>query len=220
MIDSSDSVDDAAEGRVGAYPWAVTLILSACYLVAMWDRVVIVLVIDPIKSDLGLTDFEISLALGMAFAVLCAPLGLLLGRLADSASRRNILAIGMLIWGLATVACALARNFWQLLFARVAVGAGEGSLAPCSYSIIADYFPAKGLARPVSLVFMGVTLGPGLGLMFGGELIGIAERIGRVEVPLYGELARWQLVLIGSALPGVLLAATVWMFVREPARWF
>lgn len=220
MIHPTESAGDAAEKGVGVYPWAVTLILSACYLVATWDRVVIVLVIDPIKADLGLTDVEISLALGMAFAILCAPLGLLLGRLADSASRRNVLATGMMIWGLATVACGLARNFWQLLFARVAVGTGEGALAPCSYSIIADYFPAKGLARPVSLVFMGAILGPGLGLVFGAELVGIADRVGPMEVPFYGELARWQLVLIGSALPGLLLAAIVWMFVREPVRKF
>lgn len=220
MIAPADRAQVLAESRVGTYPWVVTLILSACYLVATWDRVVIVLVIDPIKSDLGLSDVEISLALGMAFAVLCAPLGLLLGRLADTVSRRNVLALGMMVWGLATVACGLARSFWQLLFARVAVGTGEGSLAPCSYSMIADYFPARGLARPVSLVFMGATLGPGLGLMFGGELIGLTQRIGRVELPLYGALAGWQMVLIGSAVPGLLLAAIVWLFVREPERKF
>jgi MFS family permease len=218
MTPSTDPMRDASEGRAGAYPWIVTLILSACYLVATWDRVVIVLVLDPIKADLGLSDVEISLALGMAFAILCAPLGLLLGRLADSASRRNVLALGMLTWGLATVACGLARNFWHLLFARVGVGSGEGTLAPCAYSMVADYFPAKGLARPVSVVFMGAILGPGLGLVFGGELIDLVEHVDRIELPFHGELARWQLVLIGSALPGLLLAAIVWMFVREPAR--
>src|SRR5581483_8659149 len=98
------------------------------------------LMVTPIERDLGISDTQMSLLMGFSFAIFYTIFGIPLGRLADSRSRRSIIALGIAAWRLMTAGCGFARNFWQLALLRMGVGVGEASLSPAAYSMIADSF--------------------------------------------------------------------------------
>lgn len=199
------------------YAWYVVAILTLAYTLSFIDRQIISLLVGPIKEDMGLTDFEISLLQGLAFASFYTVLGLPIGRLVDSKSRRNIIAAGIFLWSVMTVTCGLAKSYGQLFLARVGVGVGEATLSPSAYSMIADYFPKEKLSRALSFYFMGVYLGTGLAFILGGFVIQLVAGAGSLIVPLLGEIKAWQLTFIVVGLPG-LLFALVMFTVREPKR--
>ena len=114
-------------------------------------------------------------------------------RLADRKRRTYIIAGGIFVWSLMTAACGLARNFWQLLLARVGVGVGEAALSPPAYSLIADYFPPNKLGRPLGLYSAGVFVGTALAFILGGALIQYFMNSPPVALPLVGELKPWQM---------------------------
>ncbi|WP_116366931.1 spinster family MFS transporter [Parahaliea mediterranea] len=199
------------------YAWYVTGLLMLLYMFSFVDRTIIVLLIEPIKRDLQLSDTEISLLYGFAFAVFYTFLGMPIARLADAKSRRSIIAIGVLIWSLMTCLCGVAKSFSALFLARMGVGVGEAALSPAAYSMIADYFPREMRARAMSVYTLGVFLGGGVALILGGMVIEWIDTLGSVVLPLVGELYSWQLAFIVVGLPGVvffLLMCTV----REPVR--
>ena len=113
-----------------------------------------------------------------------------IARLSDRYSRRTIIAIGIFLWSLATAACGLARNFWQLFLARIGVGVGEATLTPAAYSMIADYFPKAILGRAIGLYAVGVYLGAGLALVLGGAAIRAISAAGPVDLPVFGTHSR------------------------------
>ena len=151
-----------------AYGWYVVAILCLCNMVAFVDRQIINLLVEDIKADLAITDTEISLLQGLAFAVFYAVTAVPLGRLADTANRRWIISTGILIWTVAAASCGLARSFWQLFIARMFVGVGEATLTPSGFSMLADLFNPKRVSLPIS-VFTGSTfVGSGIALLAGG----------------------------------------------------
>jgi MFS family permease len=200
-----------------AYAWYVVGVLTLAYMVSFLDRQVMALLIDPIRGDLGLTDTQISLLLGLAFSIFYTLLGIPIGRLADRASRRGIIAVGITIWCLMTAACGLARNFWQLFLARVGVGVGEAALNPSALSMISDYFPRETRGRAISVYNMGVSLGAGIAYIVGGWIIGLVKSAPPVVLPVFGELFAWQTVFLVVGLPGLLIAMLM-ATVREPSR--
>ena len=103
--------------------------------------------VEPIKHDLGLTDTQMSLLMGLAFGIFYTLMGVPLGRLADRISRRALIATGVGVWCLMTASCGLARNFGQLFVARIGVGVGEAALTPAALSMISDYLPARKARR-------------------------------------------------------------------------
>ncbi|RYY45803.1 MAG: MFS transporter, partial [Sphingomonadales bacterium] len=121
--------------------WWTVAVLFAAYMVSFVDRVVIGLLVEPIKADLNLTDTDFALLQGMAFAILYTVLGLPFGWLADRYPRRWLITFGSAVWCTATAACGLASSFSHLLLARIGVGAGEAALPPSAVSLIADSFP-------------------------------------------------------------------------------
>jgi MFS family permease len=125
-----------------AYGWLTVGLLTIAYVFSFVDRYVLGLLIEPIKADLGLTDTQIGLLLGPAFAIFYATMGLPLGWLADKKNRVRIVAIGIAVWSIATAASGLARNFTHLFIARMSIGVGEATLSPCAMSIISDSFPS------------------------------------------------------------------------------
>jgi MFS family permease len=149
----------------------------------------------------------------MLYAFAALPIGWLV----DRWLRRWIIFIGMVCWSLATVACGLAGNFWQLVVARVGVGAGECTLAPTSYSVLADTFPKERLALATATSILGSSFGQGLGMVLGGFLVAALTAAGPQTVPLLGKLQPWQLVFISVGLPGVFLSFLIFSF-KEPAR--
>jgi MFS family permease len=199
------------------YAWYTTGVLMIAYTLSYIDRQILSMLVGPIKADLGISDTQIGLLQGFAFAVFYTFVGIPMGRLADRGDRRRIIAWGIFFWSIATAACGLAKNFWQLFLARVGVGVGEAALSPAAYSMLADYFPPHQRGRALGVYSMGVYLGIGLAAIIGGAVVaGLGERP-PLQVPLVGELAAWHVAFLVVGLPGVVLALWV-RTLREPAR--
>ncbi len=178
-------------------------LLALVYIFSYIDRQVIAILIEPIKREFGASDTQIGLLTGLAFGLLYAALGVPVGKLADRYNRRAIVAVCCALWSLATMACGFAGHFWQLLLARMSVAIGEaGGMAP-SISLVSDLYPPKRRSLMISLFMMGPNVGVLVGLALGGW---IAQHYG------------WRATFIWFGAPGLLLAALVWLLVREPRR--
>ncbi len=200
-----------------AYAWYVVVVLMIAYISSFIDRQILSLLVDDIRRDLAISEFQMSLLMGFSFAIFYTILGLPIGRLADRHSRRNIIVVGVLIWSLMTAACGLVKNYVQFFLARVGVGVGEAALSPAAYSMIADYFPKRKLATAMSVYSMGIYLGSGLALLLGGFVAELAEKQRIWELPLVGEVYSWQMVFFMVGLPGLLIALLL-LTVKEPER--
>ncbi|MGB1877017.1 MAG: spinster family MFS transporter [Rhodospirillaceae bacterium] len=218
MSDLADSAPPAEPAYPNSkYAWYVTSLLLVAYILSFIDRQIMSLLIEPIKADLKLTDGQIGLILGPAFAIFYVTLGIPIGWLADRKSRRSIIGAGITVWCLMTAACGLARNFPQLFLARIGVGAGEAVLTPSALSLISDYFPQKKRARAVSLYMSGISLGQGLANLVGGPLIAVLLAMPPLVFPVVGELQAWQTAFMVVGLPG-LFVALLMLTVKEPLR--
>ncbi|MDE0365860.1 MAG: MFS transporter, partial [Gammaproteobacteria bacterium] len=212
-----DSGAQAPERRL-VYPWYVVVILMLAMVVSFIDRQVITLLVEPIRTDLGISDTKMSLLMGFAFAIFYVTMGVPIARLSDRYSRRLIIAAGIFLWSVATAACGLARSFAQLFTARVFVGVGEATLTPAAYSMIADYFPPNRLGRAIGVYATGVYIGSGLALVLGGAAIRLITQSGFMDLPLVGTLVPWQLTFIVVSIPGLLIVLLMMFTVREPVR--
>jgi MFS family permease len=195
------------------YAWYVVGVLCMVYIHNLMDRQILNLLVKPIREDLGATDTEISLITGFGFGLLYSLFVIPAGRLADSRSRRLVIAIGFAAWSVFTAGVGLARNFAQMLFWRMGVGVSQGTLSPAAYSMISDYFPPNRRATAISVYAIGNSIGSGLALLLGGALIGLASAHPMQPVPLLGAVHTWRFIVILVGLPGVLLYT-----VREPVR--
>ncbi|MCU0450611.1 MAG: MFS transporter [Bernardetiaceae bacterium] len=199
------------------YAWGVVGLLMVAYIFSFVDRYVLNLLVAPLKQHFSLSDTQVSLLMGASFAMFYATLGLPIGRLVDRASRRNIIAGGVALWSLMTALCGLAQSYGQLFWARVGVGVGEAALSPAAYSLLADYFPKQRLATALSVYSIGIYLGTGAAYLGGGYLLEWLlplppSQWAGLTVPAW----QWLFVIVG--LPGLLVAALVWLLVREPRR--
>jgi MFS family permease len=199
------------------YAWYVVGMLTIAYTFSFIDRQIINLLVDPIRADLGLSDTQISLLQGMAFAIFYTIMGIPIARLADVGNRRLIIGIGVFLWSLMTCACGLAKSFVQLFVARVGVGVGEAALSPSAYSLISDYFPADKMTRAIAVYTGGSFLGAGLAYIIGGFVVDYVTSIGSVQLPFVGPVRTWQMAFVIVGLPGLILAAFI-LTLREPAR--
>ncbi len=197
--------------------WYAVVVLCLALLLSFTDRLIVNLVVDPIRSDLALSDIEISLLQGAGFAVIFALAGLPCGRLADSVNRRNLIAGSILLWSIATIACGLAVDFWGFFVARVAVGLGEAGLIPAASSLIIDLFSPRRRGIALGTFSLGATFGAGTALFVGGLLLGWIDAGWFSSLPLVGDLAPWRLMMILAGFPGFLLIPLLLLF-AEPAR--
>lgn len=179
-------------------------LLALVYVFSFIDRNVIAIVIEPIKQEFGASDTLMGLLTGLAFAVLYGVLSIPLGRMVDQgADRRKMISICCGLWSIATMACGMATSFWQLLMARMTVAIGEaGGMAP-SVSMVSDMYPKNRRSLAMS-VFM---LGPHLGIL-------IAMMVGGYVAQTYG----WRMTFFVFGIPGVIIAASLWLFARDPGR--
>ena len=205
-----------------AYPsslraWSTVAILMLAYVLSFIDRQILNLLVGPIRRDLVISDTQMSLLMGLSFALFYTVCGIPLGRLADTKSRRGLIAIGVLFWSAMTAACGMARLYWQFLLCRIGVGVGEAALSPAAYSLIADSFPAERRATAISVYSMGVYLGSGLAFLLGGLVIKFASAQGDVLLPVLGEVRPWQLIFLILGAAGVLFSLLL-LAVREPSR--
>ena len=197
--------------------WYAVAVLVVAFIFSFIDRIIIALLVGPIKQDLGVTDFGIGMLQGLAFAVFYALVGIPIGRWADNFSRRWIIGIGIFLWSLMTAACGLARGFWTLFLARVGVGVGEAALSPAAYSMIADYFPREKLGRALGVYQAGAFVGAGIAFLVGGLVIKLVAGSDNLVLPIIGAVRPWQMVFFAVGLPGVLVALLMFT-VDEPVR--
>ncbi|MDG2319107.1 MAG: MFS transporter [Rhodospirillaceae bacterium] len=200
------------------YAWYVATLLLAVYILSYVDRYILSLLIEPIKTSLRLTDFQIGLLIGPAFVILFVTVGLPIGWLVDRKSRRVILSTGIAVWSVMTAACGLANSFVALFLVRIGVGIGETTAAPCAFSLFGDYFPKNIRPRAVALFMLGAPAGAGVTYIIGGQLFEMITAAPPVVLPIVGELFAWQTAFLIVGLPGLLVAALVWFTVREPKR--
>lgn len=199
------------------YAWYMVILLTVAYIFSFIDRYILGLLVEPIKADLQLSDTQMGVLLGPAFAVLYSTAGLPLGWLADRYRRTWILSAGVALWSLATAASALARNFSQLFLARVGVGIGEAALGPCALSMISDSFPPEKRGRPVAFYTAAQSIGAGLAALGGMAVLAWANSVEQISLPLFGHLAAWQFTFVVVGLPGLLIAMLL-LTSREPLR--
>lgn len=197
--------------------WGMVAVLFVVYVLAWLDRLMISMLVKPIKASMALSDFEMSLILGPAFAVCYAIFGLPLGWAADRFSRRAVIAIGTLIWSIATIGCGYATNFHELLLWRVLVGIGEAALLPSAYSLIADAFPREKLTLATSTFQMAGKIGSASAFGLGGIAIAFATGLPIINLPFHSNAAPWQLVMVIIGLPGFLAALLIYSF-PDPGR--
>ena len=150
------------------------------------DRAVFSVLAQTIKADLGLTDFQLGLLQGLAFALLYATFGLPIGLLAERVSRLRIVAAATAIWSAATVASGLAANFGQLMLARLAVGMGEAGFTPPTASLVSDLVPRERRASTMALIMLGTPAGLFLGSVVAGAVaaaLWLARRLHHARDP-------------------------------------
>lgn len=185
----------------GAYKYYVLAAMTVVSFLNYMDRMVLAVLVEPIKRDLHLSDTQIGLLSGFAFALLYAVLGIPLARLADRRSRTVILSACVAVWSAMTAACGLAAGFAHLFMARVGVGVGEAGCVPSSHSLLGDYFPAERRAFAISIFQAGGLAGLSMGLMATGFL---ADTFG------------WRMAFLIVGAPGMLLGAVILLTIREP----
>lgn len=186
-------------------------------MLAYTDRLILNVLVDPIRHDLGASDVQVSFLQGAAFAVIYSLIGLPLGRFADRHNRRNLVVAGVLLWSVATAACGYAADVGQLFAARVFVGIGEAALAPAVMSMIPDLFPAARRGTAIGIFLAGMTMGGGVSVAVGGMLVGAFSSGALAGLPVVGQLAPWRAVLVCIALPGFAVALLL-ACLPEPGR--
>ena len=186
-----------------SYRAYVMFILVVVYTFNFIDRQIIGILAVPIKADLALTDTQLGLMGGLAFALFYTALGIPIAMLADRSNRTWIMAIALTLWSAMTAVCGTVQNFWQLFLARLGVGVGEaGGVAP-AYSLISDYFPPQQRARALSIYSFGIPIGSALGIVFGGI---IASKID------------WRYAFFAVGIAGIIIAPIFKLTVAEPER--
>jgi predicted MFS family arabinose efflux permease len=185
------------------YRLLVLAMLVLVYTFNFIDRQIVGILAVPIKADLGLTDTQLGLMGGLAFALFYTALGIPIAMLADRRNRTTIMTIALLLWSAMTAVCGFAQNFWQLFLSRLGVGVGEaGGVAP-AYSLVSDYFPPHQRARALGAYSFGVPIGSALGIFFGGF---IAHHVD------------WRTAFIVVGIAGIVVAPFFKLLVKEPRR--
>src|ERR1043166_103231 len=193
MRESAASPRESPAYPAPAYAWYVVGVLTIANVAGFVDRLILSLLVKPIKSDLAIPDTQMSLLMGLSFSVFYTVLGLPIGRLADRANRRNIMGIGVAVWSAMTALCGVAGSYSRLLLTRIGVGVGEATLTPPATSLLADYFPRETLGSAMSVMWAGVFLGSGLAYVVGGSVVAAAEAH-PIVWPIVGAVRPWQSV--------------------------
>ena len=181
----------------------VLVLLTLVYTFNFIDRQLLSILQESIKVELLLSDSQLGLLTGFAFALFYVSAGVPIARFADRSNRRNIVAASIGLWSFMTAISGFVQNYAQLLAARVGVGVGEAGGSPPSHSIVSDIFPPERRASALSFYSTGVNLGILFGFLFGGWL---------------NEFFGWRIAFMVVGIPGIVLALIVRATVHEPVR--
>jgi predicted MFS family arabinose efflux permease len=196
----------AAARGTGMQSVRMTLwILLTVYIFNFIDRQIVNILAEPIARDLKLSDTQIGLMTGLAFALVYTGLGIPLARFADrpATSRPRLIAGSLAVWSAMTALCGVAQNFWQLLLARVGVGVGEAGCTPPAHSLISDIVPPEKRASALAFYSLGIPVGSLLGMVIGGVL---------------ADILGWREAFLVVGLPGIVLALALWFVLKDPRR--
>ena len=185
------------------YRHYVLAVLLAAYTLNAFDRSILSLLLEPIRREFGVSDTQLGLLSGLAFALFYSTLAIPIAAIADRWSRRNVLALSVLVWTLMTMLCGLAGGFAALLIERIGVACGQAGCNPSAHSLLADYFPADQRATALGIYAMGASLGAMLIGLIGGWS---SEHLG------------WRGTLLLAGSPGLLLVPLLFLTVAEPLR--
>ncbi len=184
-------------------PWLALTLLMAIATVGFIVRIVMNVLAVPVQAEFGISDTQVGLLTGLAFALLNVTLGIAVARYAERGHRLSLIAVGTLLWSLATAACGFVTNFTQLLLARVGVGVGEAVGLPSNQSVLGDYFPPEKRATALSVLMLSPPIGAFLGGAGGGWI---------------GQEFGWRNAFLIATVPGALLAVAAWLLSAEPPR--
>lgn len=199
------------------HAWYALVVLTLANVSGFVDRQILSLLTVPLKRDLQLSDTQVSLLIGLGFAVFYSLLGLPIGRWVDRGMRPRIVALGAALWSVMTLLTGITRGYGQLFLARVGVGVGEATLGPAAVSIIADQFPREKLGTAMSTYMVGTFAGSGVAYALGAYIVGRVDQPGMITLPLVGEIFPWQTVFFWIGAPGLLVALLA-LSIREPRR--
>ena len=185
------------------YKWYALGVLTAVYASSQVDRQIMGMLLEPIKLELGASDTQMGFLVGLTFAIFYATLGMPIAMLADRSNRRNIITLAITVWSAMTVLCGYANTYVQMALARIGVGIGEAGSTPPSHSMIADLFPPETRGTAMGIFALGVNFGLLLAYLGGGWL---SEHWG------------WRATFVAVGLPGLLIAAILFLTVAEPQR--
>lgn len=177
--------------------------LTLVYAFNFIDRQLLAILQESIKADLSLSDSQLGLLTGFAFAIFYVTAGIPIARWADHANRRNIVAGSLFIWSFMTALSGMVQNYTQLVLARIGVGIGEAGGSPPSHSMISDIFPPNRRATALGFYSTGVSFGILFGFLFGGWL---------------NEYFGWRTAFLVVGIPGVFLSGLIMLTLREPTR--
>lgn len=208
---------DEGDYPSSGYAWYVVVLLTLGYILSFLDRIIINLLVEPIKADFALTDTQIGLLMGVAFSIFYATMGIPLGWLADNMKRKTLVAAGMFVWSAATCLSGYAKSFTGLFVARIGVGAGEATLSPCAISLISDMFPEGKRGRAIALYSSALSIASATAFYLGGKILEWANTTDTSTMFLIGGLKPWQIVFVVVGLPGIILSIFM-LFVKEPKR--
>ena len=183
-------------------PWFALIVLAGIGTVGFIDRIVVNVLVEPIKAEFALSDTQVSL-MGTAFAVINIVLAVFVARHAERVARVPLIAFGTLLWSLATAVCGMASSWTGLLVARMAVGVGEAVGLPGNQSVVADYFPPSRRGLAISVLLLAPPIGAFIGFVGGGWI---------------AQTYDWRFTFLIAAVPGLVLAAIAYLFVAEPPR--
>lgn len=181
----------------------VLVVLTLVYALNFIDRQILVILQESIKLDMGLSDTQLGLLTGFAFAIFYVTVGIPIARWADVGNRKNIISLAITVWSGMTALSGLTQNFFQLLLARIGVGVGEAGGSPPAHSIISDYYPAQQRGTALSFYSTGVYVGILLGFLIGGWI---------------NHAFGWRMAFFVVGVPGFLIALLVKLTIREPVR--
>lgn len=192
-------------------------LLMLVYAVNFLDRQVISILAPYLKAAMALTDAQLGLLFGTAFALFFGLFGIPLARLADGWNRARTIALGLGFWSTMTALSGLAGGFVPLALARIGVGIGEASASPAAFSLLSDYFPRARRATALAIYQSGIYVGMGASLVAGGAIVAAWDRAFTPAAAPFG-LAAWQATFLAFGLPGLVLALLVLLTLREPVR--
>jgi MFS family permease len=181
----------------------VLVMLTLVYVFNFIDRQLLVILQESIKKELHLSDTQLGFLSGFTFAIFYVTLGIPIARFADKGNRRNIVTLSLGLWSVMTAFSGLARNFIQLLLARIGVGVGEAGGSPPAHAMISDYFPPEKRSTALSVYSTGIYFGVLIGFIMGGYL---NQHLG------------WRTAFIAVGMPGIIFSLLFFATVKEPPK--